>query len=443
MAIIKSLKKLISDTNPIRLLYHKFVAIFAAIYYRFPSRNMVVIGVTGTKGKTTTVNLIAKILETARHKVGMTSTVNFQVGERRWTNVTKMTSLGRFGLQRILREMADEQCKYAVVEVSSHAMTQSRVWGINIDCAAFTNVAEDHLEYHGSFANYLSAKGLLFKKVSKGRRKPNVPKVLILNQEDPHYSYFDQFVADRKLTYGLKEGTLHISNVSLKPGGSMFTMHVPNDAVPIDFDLPGDFNIQNALCAAAVCMSLGVSMEDIKRGLEGARTIPGRCDHVDAGQDYTIVVDYAHSADSLEKLLSMYRNLTLIGKVYAVFGATGGGRDKGKRPIMGGIADKYADYIILTNDDPYEDDELEIIGNIAVGIKRKEGDRFWKIVDRREAIRLALALAKKGDSVILAGKGAEEVMKVRGKTIPWNDKQVVIDLLRRKISLGSVDVPVE
>jgi len=438
MVGIKRLRKLISDTNPLRLLYHKLIAVVAAFYYRFPSRNMIVIGVTGTNGKTTTVNLITKILETAGHKVGMTSTINFQVGTRKWTNITKMTSLGRFALQRLLREMADEHCKYAVIEVSSHAMTQSRTWGINIDCAAFTNITEDHIEYHGGFANYLDAKGLLFKKVSKGARKPNIPKVLVLNQEDPHYSFFDQFISDRKLTYGIKEGTVHASNMILESGGSSFTLHVPNNAVPIDFDLPGDFNVQNALCAAAVCLSVGISFEDVKRGLENARTVPGRYDHVDAGQDPTIIVDYAHSSDSLEKLLSMYRNLTPNGKVYAVFGATGGGRDKQKRPKMGEIADKYADYIILTDDDPYDDDELTIIEDIAVGIKRKEGDRFWKIIDRREAIRLALALAKKGDSVLIAGKGAEEVMKVRGKTIPWNDKQVVIDLLRRKISVNLI-----
>ena len=161
-------------------------------------------------------------------------------------------------------------------------------------------------------------------------------------------------------------------------------------------------------------------------------------DLVDAGQDFSIVVDYAHATDSLEKLLSMYQDLTPNGKVYAVFGATGGGRDKAKRPKMGAVADKYADYIIVTDDDPYSDDELQIIDEVSAGINRKEGDRFWKIVDRREAIRLALMLAKKGDSLVVAGKGAEEVMKVRGQTIPWNDKNVIVELLRRQISVGEV-----
>ena len=432
------LRKIISDTNPLRLLYHKLVAVVAAMYYRFPGRKMTVIGITGTNGKTTTVNLTAKILETAGYKVGLSSTINFQVGDKKWTNITKQTTQSPFVLQKLLREMVSAGCKFAVVEVSSHAMTQSRVWGINIDCAAYTNVTEDHIEYHGSFANYLNAKGALFKKVSKSSRKPNVPKTMILNQEDPHYSYFDQFIADRKLTYGLKEGTLSTLDLKLKPDGTQFTLRVPNGAVPIDFDLPGDFNVQNALCAASICMAYGISVDDIKRGLEAARTVPGRYDHVDAGQDFSIVVDYAHATDSLEKLLSMYQDLTTNGKVYAVFGATGGGRDKAKRPKMGAVADKYADYIIVTDDDPYSDDELQIIDEVSAGINRKEGDRFWKIVDRREAIRLALMLAKKGDSLVVAGKGAEEVMKVRGQTIPWNDKNVIVELLRRQISVGEV-----
>lgn len=432
------LRNLMSDTNPLRLLYHKLVSVMAAIYYRFPADKMTVIGVTGTNGKTTTVNLIAHILETAGHKVGMTSTINFQVGSRKWTNITKQTTLGRFALQKFLREMVNEGCKFAVLEVSSHAMTQSRVWGINIDCAVFTNVARDHLEYHGSFANYLYAKGSLFQKVSKSKRKAGVQKVLVLNEEDENFSYFDQFIADRKMTYGIKQGTTATLDLKLNPDGSQFTMKVPNNAIPIDFDLPGRFNVQNALCAAAVCMSYGVSMEDIKRGLDSAKTVPGRCDHVDAGQDFTVVVDYAHMEDSLEKLLSMYRDLTTNGRLFVVFGATGGGRDKVKRPGMGAIAHKYADYIFVTNDDPYSDDELEIIDMVGQGVARKEGDRYWKIVDRREAIRLALMMARKGDSVVVAGKGAEEVMKVRGKTIEWNDKQVIVDLLRRPMSVGEI-----
>ncbi|MBT3865038.1 hypothetical protein HOF67_03350, partial [Candidatus Peregrinibacteria bacterium] len=276
------LRKLISDTNPLRLLYHKFKAVIAAIMYGFPARKMTVIGVTGTNGKTTTVNLIAKVLESSGHMVGMTSTINFQVGDKRWVNETKQTTQSPFLLQRLLRQMVTAGCKYAVVEVSSHAMTQSRVWGVTIDCAAYTNVTEDHIEYHGGFANYLHAKGSFFRKVSKSRRKAGVPKVMILNREDAHYSYFDQFIADRKITYGVKEGTVSTLELQLAAQGSEFTLKVPNNALPVKLDLPGDFNVQNALCAAAVCMAYGSSLEDIKRGLDAAQTVPGRYDNVEA-----------------------------------------------------------------------------------------------------------------------------------------------------------------
>ncbi len=437
--VIKKLRKLVSETNPLRLLYHKMFAVAGAFWYRFPSRKMIVVGVTGTNGKTTTVNLIAHILASAGHKVGMTSTINFQIGDKKWSNKTKMTSLGRFGLQKMLRRMANAGCEYAVIEVSSHAMTQSRVWGINIDIGAFTNVTEDHIEYHGSKEKYLAAKGELFKKISSSKRKTGIPKLLVLNQGDPSFDYFDQFVADRKINYGLKEGTVRASSIKLRPDGSKFVLNIPNQIRDVDLGLPGDFNIENALCAASVCLGLNIDFEKIVNALGSAKTVPGRYDHVNAGQDPAIVIDYAHAPDSLEKLLSMYRDLTLDGKLYAVFGATGGGRDRGKRPKMGNVADKYADYVVVTNDDPYDDDEISIIDDVCEGIDRKEGENFWKIPDRREAIRLVLALAKKGDSVVIAGKGAEEVMKIRGGTIPWNDKATVVELLRRDISVGLVE----
>lgn len=433
--MLNFLRKIIPETSPIRLLYHKLKAVIAAIMYGFPARKMIVIGVTGTKGKTTTVNLIAKILETSGALVGMASTINFQVLDKKWNNNTKQTTQSPFALQRLLKMMADSGCKYAVLEVSSHALTQSRVWGINFDCAAYTNVSpDDHLEYHGGFANYLAAKGELFNKVSKGRKKFGVSKVMILNQEDQNYAYFDQFIADRKVTYGIKDGT--VSTTALKLGShiSEFTMKVPNNAVPVSLKLPGDFNVKNALCAAATCMAYGVSVEDIKRGLDAAATVPGRYDAVDEGQETTVVVDYAHTVDSLNKLLTMYRGLT-PGKLFAVFGATGGGRDIGKRPKMGEVADRLADYVILTDDDPYSDDEIKIIDQIAAGVKRVEGEKFWKIPDRYEAIRFALSMSGKGDSVVVAGKGAEEVMKVRGKTIEWNDKKVCAEILHRTLNV--------
>lgn len=432
--MVNLFRKLIPDRHPLRLLFHKIKGFVAALIYFFPADNMIVVGVTGTNGKTTVVNLITNILNTSGAKVGMASTINFQVGEKKWRNIDKQTTVSPFKLQKLLRKMVREGCKYAILEVTSHAITQSRIFGINFDMAVVTNVTPDHVEYHGSFNSYLNEKGKLFRKVSKGRRKFGVSKMLVMNADDKYYSFFNQFVADRKITFGLKGATVYAAELNKKPEGSSFVLHVPNNAIPIELKLPGEFNVYNALAACAVCLSLQVPIESIKKGIEDSTSIAGRFEHVDVGQDYSIIVDYAHAPDALEHLLSLYRNLT-PGRLFSVMGATGGGRDKGKRPEMGRIASEYADYVILTDDDPYEEDELQIIDQIAEGIKKEEGKDFWKIPDRREAIRLALTKATKGDTVVISGKGCEEIMIVRGKRIPWNDKEVVQELLEREFEV--------
>lgn len=435
--MINYFKNKIAQTNPFRLLYHKILAVLAAVYYRFPSRYLHVIGVTGTKGKTTTTNLITAILTEAGYKVGMTSTINFQVGTLRWSNTTKITTLGPFFLQKMLRQMVDQGCSHAILEVSSHALLQNRVWGINFDTAVFTNIGEDHLDYHGGFENYLRAKGMMFARLNRSARKARVQKVSVLNVDDPNFAYFDQYLADQKYTYSLKSGTVYATDLQLLPTGSKFVLHVPNNKIDIQFKLPGNFNVYNALAAATVALSNNINVNVIKAALEKASAIPGRFEAIECGQKYNIIVDYAHTVDSLASLLSLYKNLTR-GKLYVVFGATGGGRDKAKRPKMGAAADKYADYIIVTDDDPYDDDEWQIIENVCAGIKREEGDRLWKIPSRLEAIKLALTLANEGDCVIIAGKGAEEVQMIGGQVVPWDDRVVVRELLSQemKVEIG-------
>lgn len=430
--LISYLRKKISPGNPLRLLYHQVMAFLAATYYRYPSRFLNVIGVTGTKGKTTTTNLVAAVLTEAGYKVGMTSTILFQVGDAKWVNLTKQTTLGPFFLQKMLRRMVDEGCTHAVLEVSSHSIHQNRIWGINFDTAVLTNIGEDHLEYHGGFDNYLHTKGVLFGRLNRSQRKPRIPKVSVLNKDDSHFVYFDQFLVDREYTYGMGGGTCYGSDVSLTPRGCNFTLHVPNNQIEIELKLPGEFNAYNALAAGAVGLVNNINLSVIKSALEKASAIPGRFETIECGQKYTIIVDYAHTTDSLEKLLSLYKKLTK-GKLYVVFGATGGGRDKAKRSKMGAVADKYADFIIATDDDPYEENRWDIIENIAAGIKRKEGDRFWKIPHRLEAIKLALTLAQEGDTVIIAGKGSEEIQMIGDKKIPWDDRKVVRELLAREM----------
>lgn len=429
--MLNYLRKKISDTNPIRLLYHKVLAVVAAFYYRFPSRYLNVIAVTGTKGKTTTVNLINEILKEAGYKVGMTSTVRFQIGDSVWANKTKMTSLGPFFFQNMLRQMVNEKCDYAVLEVSSHAILQNRIWGINVDTAVLTNLTGDHLDYHGGFENYMRTKGLLFARLNRASRKSGVKKVAVLNRDDNNFSYFDQFLADKQYTYGMTKGTCYASDVTSSAKGSNFVLHIPNERTEVTLKMPGEFNVYNALAAATVGLSQNIHLDTLKKALENASEIPGRLESVDAGQNFDVIVDYAHTAESLDSLLKLYRALTK-GKLYVVFGATGGGRDTEKRPRMGKAADENADFVIVTDDDPYEENEWKIIEQICEGIERKEGQNFWRIPTREEAIHLALSLAREGDTVVIAGKGAEEVQMIGGKAVPYDDRNVVRALLTRE-----------
>ena len=395
---------------------------------------MKVIAVTGTNGKTTTCSLISQILEAAGYKVGVTTTVYFQIGDRKWTNLTKQTTQGRFELQKMLRQMAQAGCDYAVIEASSHAMVQSRLWGVNVDTAVFTNLTRDHVDYHGSMEAYKEAKGMLFDQLNRSGRKSGVPKSFVVNEDDPESEYFLDFRADQKYTFGLHKGIYIAKNIQPTPGGSRFTYSIPNGEIDISLPLPSRVNIYNAVCAATVAVSERIALETIKHALDNAASVPGRMESVDAGQLYSVVVDYAHAPDSLQTLIDMFRPLT-SGKLTLVFGATGGGRDKGKRPIMGQIADKGVDNIILTDDDPYQEDNIGIIEQIAEGIDRGEGDRFWKIPSRKEAIRLALAMAREGDTILIAGKGGEEVQVTKNGTIPYDDRQVVRELLSRQIDI--------
>ena len=436
----KLINKILPDRHPLRLAFHKLKGILAAIIYRFPADDMIVIGVTGTNGKTTTVNLISHLLVEAGERVGLASTVNFRIGDEVWDNNTKQSSQSPFVLQKMLRQMVKDGCKYAVLEVTSHALDQNRVWGVSFDVAVFTNLTHDHVQYHGSFDEYRIAKGKLFEMLLRAKRKGSQQKISVLNVEDESYGFYNQFPSDLKIGFGMKKGTVFVSDVELKPEGSNFTLHLPNNSLNINTKIPGEYNVKNAICAAAVGMAIGMDLKKIKDGLATFSGVPGRFEDVNFGQKYNVIIDYAHNPDSLENLLALYRKLTK-GALHVVFGATGGGRDKTKRPVMGNLADQFADYIYLTNDDPYEEDYYEIIDMVAEGISRKEGEKFWMIADRKQAINLALMNAKDDDTVVIAGKGCENVMMVDGRKIDWNDKAVVKEILERdlKVDLSGQD----
>jgi len=361
----------------------------------------------------------------------MMTSINFQIADKRWDNKTKMSSQSAFFTQKMLRAMVKAKCDYAVLEVTSHAITQSRIYGINFDVAAYTNISNDHLEYHGSFEKYLRTKASFLSSVQGMRRKVGVDKVLVLNADDDQFEYMNQFQANRKYTFGFRNGSIKVNGFELYPDRSKFTIEAPNASFEVELLLIGDFNIYNALTATAIVLSQGLTPEQIKKGFDSMRPIAGRYEPLQFGQPYAVIVDYAHTEDALAKLCSIFNSVTK-GKTILVFGCTGGGRDKAKRPKMGAIADKLADEIVLTNDDPYNENQLQIIEDIAVGINRKEGERLAKIVDRRTAIEYALEIAQPEDTVLIAGKGCEQVIAIGDKLVPWDDRKVVREILERE-----------
>lgn len=422
------------------LASHKLRAVVACLLYRFPGKKIRVIGVTGTNGKTTVCHLISSILNEAGFKTGMATTINFQIGDKQWINKTKMTTLSPFVLQRLLYQMVKEGCDYAIIETTSHAIAQYRVWGIPYDIVVFTNLTHDHLDYHKSFEEYKTTKGKLFESLETSYRKPTVLKVSVVNRDDPSYSYFYDFEADVKLSYGILGGDVSAKNILYRPDGTDFIMTFPRGKIFIKLSLPGRFNIHNALAAAAVGLSQGIDIQTIKQGLEKVKGVSGRMEKIEEGQKFTVLIDYAHTPDALQKI---YETLIPIkkGKLIHVFGACGD-RDRTKRPIMGALAGRYADYVILTNEDPYTENPEDIIRDIAKGLAqgrernkeaKKEGVDFWKILDRREAIKKALEIAKKDDIVLITGKGAEQAIVVGDKKIPWDDREVTRELLKNML----------
>jgi len=401
------MKELLKKFIPPVLLnwYHYILALLGVIFYCFPSRKIKIIGVTGTNGKTTVVNLTTKILEEAGYKVASLSSIKFKIGEREWPNTLKMTMPGRFQIQKFLRQAVASGCKFAVLEVTSEGIKQHRHRFINFDTAVFTNLTPEHIEAHGGFENYKKAKGKLFQATKN---------IHIINIDDENANYLLQFPAKKKYTYGLNKGDINAKNFQFK------------------LQLIGDFNVYNALAAACAGVSQGVNLEICKKVLEMVGSIPGRMEEV-ISQPFKVFVDYAFTPNALEKVYQTLNNLkpktyNLKPKLICVLGACGGGRDKWKRPVLGEIAAKYCDEVIVTNEDPYDENPYQILSMIKSGISKSQfpTSNFYEILDRREAIRKSLALAKPGDVVIITGKGCEPWICVAGgKKIPWDDREVV------------------
>ncbi len=421
--------------------YHWSLARCGAMRYRHPSRRLIVIGVTGTKGKSTTVTLISRVLEQAGYTVGVIATTHFKIGSHEWVNDTKQTMPGRWRLQRLLRDMVSQGCRYAIVETSSEGIAQFRSAGIEYDIAVFTNLSPEHIESHGSFEQYRDAKLTLFRSLMSHMHKrlngSIVPKVIVANADDQEIDLFLEPRADRRYTYSLQpeqptpaESDVHTCAHQIK------LMHDHTEFV-IDNQLfrtwmLGRLNVSNCLAALSVGLSQGVSLPVIKEALEANVQIPGRLEEIATHRDIRIFVDYAHEPASLEAVYQAIQALQ-PKRIIAVLGSQGGGRDKAKRPIMGRLAGQYADYVIVTNEDPYDEDPQQIIEDViagAIAAGKRRDDSCFAIRERRAALQAALDLAQSGDIIIVTGKGSETVMAVAGgRLIPWDDRATLRELL--------------
>jgi len=433
--MIYQLKKAIKKILPpaVLRLYHLGLAFGGALLYGFPARRMVVIGVTGTKGKSTVVSLLHEILRDANLGVASISSVRFKINDREWSNELKMTMPGRFGIQSFFRQALQENCHYAILEVTSEGIKQYRHRFIDFQVAVFTNLEPEHIESHGSFENYKQAKGELFE-LLKGNKK----SVSVINLDDRHADYFLSFNAGQKYGYSLSSPRAKMTgqNISIietsdyRPAnwGSEFKIKGQS----IHLNLLGQFNIYNALAATSAALALGVDLKTIGVALSKIKAMPGRMETV-IGQPFSVIVDYAHTPDSLEKAYEAVKSITGAGRrIIGVLGAAGGGRDKWKRSEMGKLATQYCDYIILTDEDPYDEDPKQILSEIKAAIIDQTFPlaNLWEILDRRLAIAKALELAQEGDVVIITGKGSELWMCLaNGKKIPWSDKKIILEEL--------------
>lgn len=401
------------------------LAWLSAAWYRFPARRLTMVGVTGTDGKTTTVNLIYHILRAANRQAGMISSVNAVIGEVSLDTGLHTTTPDAPDVQRLLAQMVATETEVCVLEVTSHGLAQRRVTACDFDIVVVTNITHEHLDLHGSLDAYRAAKAILFQGLMAGYRKPDVGKIAVLNGGDSSFDYLQSYPADLKLVYNVGEpGDVIARNLVQTPKRTRFNLASPYGQFPLETQLVGQFNVSNILAATATTLALGVEPKAIQEGVAAVRSIPGRMERVDRGQPFTALVDFAHTPNSLRHALETARQLALGGRVIVIFGCAGL-RDAEKRPMMGQVAAELADCTILTAEDPRTEDLDAIIEAIAEGCCRGggiEGQTFERVPDRGAALARGVELARPGDVVIACGKGHEQSMCFGETEYAWDDR---------------------
>lgn len=409
------------------------LGLIAARFFDYPGAKMGLIGITGTNGKTTTSYLLKSILEEAGYKVGLVGTIQNMIG--RDVLPATRTTPESLDLQRLLARMYDDGVEWVVMEVSSHGIELGRIIGCPFDLGVLTNITQDHLDFHGTFAQYLATKTRFFAQLGRGvgpekKRSP----AAIINGDDEHGRHIGEILSVDVVSYGINlPAILRAEEVKIDSQGLSFDLRYPGGKIAISSRLTGLFNVYNSLAALACGWRLGIEPEVLKAGLEGVRGVPGRFETVDLGQDFSVIIDYAHTPNGLENVLQAARALT-HGRIILVFGC-GGDRDRSKRPIMGEIAARYGDFVIITSDNPRGEDPMAICRQVEEGVRRGGGEYLLE-VDRRLAIKRGIDLALPGDVVLIAGKGHENYQIFKDRTIHFDDREEAVRALRGRKRVG-------
>ncbi len=408
------------------------LADLAAEVFEHPTRKLKLVAVTGTDGKTTTVHLVSDVLEAGGERTGFATTVDFKVADHVAANDTRQTTQEAVEIQEFFAELLVAGGTWGVLEATSHALALRKLRGTEVDIAVFTNLSPEHLDFHGTLQSYLEAKGILFEMLGQGTDK-GVAKTAVLNADDPHWQYLvDRAAGAKVITYGIDahadvQGTVLAADAR----GSRVRVEARGETVEIALPLVGRFNVHNALAAIAAGVAAGVPLAKARDALQRAKPVRGRMEPVDRGQPFSVIVDYAHTPESLDKVLALLRPLTK-GRLIAVFGSAGE-RDRTKRPRLAEVAAKHADFFIITQEDPRLEDPAAILAEIeagAIAAGKARGTHYAVIDDRREAVREAMRRAQAGDTVLLAGKGHEGSIIVGEEKRPWDEAAVARDALR-------------
>jgi UDP-N-acetylmuramoyl-L-alanyl-D-glutamate--2,6-diaminopimelate ligase len=408
------------------------LADLAAEVFEHPTRKLKLAAVTGTDGKTTTVHLVSDVLEAGGERTGFATTVDFKVADHLWANDTRQSTQEAVEIQEFFAELLVAGGTWGVLEATSHALALRKLRGCEVDIAVFTNLSPEHLDFHGTLQSYLESKGILFDMLGQGTDK-GVPKTAVLNADDPHWQYLVSRAAGATvITYGIDahadvQGTVLAADAN----GSRVRVEARGEAVEIALPLVGRFNVQNALAAIAAGVAAGVPLAKARDALQRAKPVRGRMERVDCGQPFSVIVDYAHTPESLDKVLALLRPLTK-GRLIALFGSAGE-RDRTKRPRLAEVAAKHADFFVITQEDPRLEDPAAILSEIEAGATaagKTAGVEYVVIDDRREAVGEAMRRAQPGDTVLLAGKGHEGSIIVGEEKRPWDEAAAARDALR-------------